>query len=283
MVYEPIAVASMLGLERPSFPLAPRMGNVHLWYLDLRDGSAMAEAAYEEILAADERLRARQYVFAQHRRRFRAARAGLRLVLGGYLGCDAASVLLIHDVLGKPRLEGHHVGGLTFNLSHSGDLALVAITTGREVGVDIEQVRGVEDPLSLTRLNFHPDEHRSLLAQEGFELAAAFLRIWTKKEAYLKATGKGLAGSLGDFSVAEEAPEDPLVLLVDPEGKPWTICSLGISASIEAALAISAHDLKRIWMIQRSIQGNFDPSELIPGALPQGRREFASPDSVTDA
>jgi 4'-phosphopantetheinyl transferase len=138
--------------------------------LDVSDETA---GALYETLSPDERTRAARLRFERDRRRFVVARGVLRALLGRYLEIPAGSVRFVYNPFGKPALAPE-LGGLKFNLSHSADLALIAVAEDAEVGVDVELIR--EDP-------------------DWVEIAGsaqAFFSDWTKKEAYVKARGEGL-------------------------------------------------------------------------------------------
>lgn len=153
-------------------------------------------------LSPAERQRADHFRLAEPRQRFVVSRAVLRRLLGKYLGLPDCDVTLEMDARGKPRLAaGQSAVDLQFNVAHSGDLALVAITVDCEVGVDVERERSVSHAEHIARRFFHPSEMEAVLAGLPAERDAVFLRCWTGKEAVLKALGSGVTGSLASFSV----------------------------------------------------------------------------------
>jgi 4'-phosphopantetheinyl transferase len=152
------------------------------------------------ILAADERARAERFRADDARRRFVTARAALRRLLGEYLGVPPNEVAFDYDMNGKPRL--HHSAAssdLRFNLAHSGELALVAVTRGCEVGVDVERLREVRHWQEIAERYFHRREVAQIAALPHAEQRAAFLHCWTGKEAVLKALSTGVTRSLDFF------------------------------------------------------------------------------------
>jgi 4'-phosphopantetheinyl transferase len=154
--------------------------------------------------------------------RWANARAALRQTLAGYLGEDPAS-LRIRDA-GKPRLEPP--SPLRFNLSHSGDVAVVAVATEREVGVDVERVEQDRDVARLARRMFLGAEQAAV--HEADDPVLAYHRYWVAKEAFAKATGKGLA-SMRSFEVALDGPEGARLNHVanDPsEARRWSLSLL---------------------------------------------------------
>lgn len=162
--------------------------DVHVWAVDLREPAPGALA----LLSEGEIERAARFQFERDRRRFLAARAGLRRVLAGYLGCDAREIRFEAGAMGKPRTPG-----IEFNLSHSHELALVAVAGTTPVGVDVEYLRPQSDAVAIARRFFPPAEAAAVGADPG-----AFFRVWTRREAWLKAEGSGLAG-LGREKPAE--------------------------------------------------------------------------------
>ena len=177
---------------------------VHVWAVPLDAGWADDESP----LSADERRRAELFRRPEARRRFVAARVGLRVILGRYLGRGPADVPIDLEPAGKPRLAAAGVGESTleFNLSHSGELALVAVADGGAVGVDVERLRPVKRLEEIAVRFFSRREHDAILAAAPAGRPDAFLRCWTGKEAVLKAIGLGLGHPLDSF---DAWPVDP--------------------------------------------------------------------------
>ncbi len=164
------------------------MATVRVWVAPLlvpdRDHDSLVDG-----LSSAEWARARRYRSAADARRFVAARGWLRQVLAADLGCAPAAVPLV-DGPGKPFVAGG--AGPRFNLSHAGDLVVIAVAT-REVGVDVEVVADGTASLEAARVACTPPELAALDRLAPGERAEAFLRLWTAKEAYLKGRGVGLA------------------------------------------------------------------------------------------
>lgn len=192
-----------------------------------------------DLLNRAERQRAERLVFESDQRRFINAHALLRAILGRCLDRPPNSLRFTADDRGKPRLHDPPVD-LRFNLSHSGDLALVALTVGREVGVDLEQYRPIE-VLDLARHFFAESERSALEALAPSERLPAFFRCWTRKEAFIKALGAGLSFPLDDFDVDITADDVPQVLRAcrDLPAAPrqWRIVPLAMAPGYAAALA----------------------------------------------
>ncbi len=151
---------------------------------------------HHDLLSDAERIRAARFVFDRDRTRFIAAHAGLRIVLGGLLGIDAAAIGLTEDENGKPRLAGDVRPPLFFNLSHSNELAAVAVSAGFEVGLDIEMRHSTD--LSGVVSMFSKNEQVALAALP----ACHAFDVWTRKEAFMKAVGIGLSLPIDSFEVS---------------------------------------------------------------------------------
>jgi 4'-phosphopantetheinyl transferase len=193
-------------------------------------------AALLELLAAGERARAERFVFDVHRRRFTAARGLLREVLGLLLAKAPASLVFEYGPHGKPRLEGEAGTALCFNVSHSGDRALFAFARERELGVDVEAVRTEIEHAAIAARFFSPGEQAALLERPESERASAFFTIWTRKEAYLKLLGAGLAAGLSSFDVSLDEPARLLRVAGERHGQA-TLHSLAAPIGFKAALA----------------------------------------------
>jgi 4'-phosphopantetheinyl transferase len=185
---------------------------VHVWRIALAVPDA-EQAERAAVLAPDERDRAARFHFERDRRRWTAARGAVRAVLAGYAGVPATSLAFRVGAHGKPALDGPAGRkGLDFNLSHSGDLALCAVTRGRAVGVDVEAVRPDFATGEVARRFFAPAEVAALEALPPGDRVEAFFACWSRKEAYIKARGSGIALGLDRFAVSL-APGRPAALL----------------------------------------------------------------------
>jgi 4'-phosphopantetheinyl transferase len=202
-----------------------------------------------EVLDEDERARARAFLFPQHRQRFIAARGTLRLILAQYLAQAPADLRFETGRHGKPALAPGTLD-LRFNVSHSDDLALYAVSEGREVGVDLERIRedlSVED---IARRSFSRSEVEGLLSLPPPARTSAFFACWTLKEAYLKARGEGLTAALDGFAVPI-GPVGPAgaIAVQDALGEPyrWSVRALTIEEPFRAAVAAEGHG----WTLRR--------------------------------
>lgn len=151
--------------------------------------------ALQASLAQDERDRAARFARPVHRDRYIVARARLRQILGARIGRDPRDIAFRYGANGKPSIDG----GPEFNLSHSGDLAALAISGDGAVGLDIERQRTIED--AVARRHFSPAEYAELSRLPSADWLGGFYRCWTRKEAVIKACGLGLSMPLDSFDV----------------------------------------------------------------------------------
>ena len=177
----------------------PAAGEVHVWTAPLRV-DARTLSAYRAVLAPDEIARAERIVVPEKRTQSIVSRGALRLLIGRYLARPAARLEFAYGPHGRPALRPAEPG-LAFNVSHSGDVAVLAFAAGIEIGVDVERVRDDVDFLGVGRRFFSAREHADLSAADVAARPLAFFRCWTRKESYLKARGSGLALPLAEFDV----------------------------------------------------------------------------------
>jgi 4'-phosphopantetheinyl transferase len=211
---------------------------VHVWRVHL-DRTERDRAALSEVLSPDERARAARFRFPVDQARFAVARGALRLILARYAGVAAESLRFRTNEYGKPALGGGT--DLRFNISHSHALGLVAVACGREVGVDVERVRADVETLQIAGHYFSPNEVAALTALPSELAVRGFYTCWTRKEAYIKAIGKGLSQALDSFDVSLE-PGSPAALLAcrdDPtEVDRWSMQALHPGPGYVGALAV---------------------------------------------
>lgn len=221
----------------------PEGGEVHVWLACLDRRPSLIERL-SRTLAPDERARAGRFYFQKDREHFIIARGVLRDILGRYLDVSPGRLRFGYNSYGKPALNGEHAGGaLRFNLSHSHGLALYAVTSGREVGVDLERVRADLADESIAEHYFSPPEVAALRALPPHLRVEAFFNCWTRKEAYIKARGEGLSLPLDRFAVSA-TPGEPARLL-SVEGAPqevsrWSLRELSCAPGYVGALAAEA-------------------------------------------
>ena len=225
--------------------------DVHLWraLLDLAPGGV---ENLRQTLSPDELSRAARFLAPAAQARFIVTRAILRDVLGRYAGRRPAELEFGFRPGGKPFLSsGSGAAGLEFNLSHSHGMALYGVTLGRQVGVDVELVRSNLDHERIAKRFFSAAEAAGLQDVPPELRAESFFRCWTRKEAYIKARGEGLAIPLASFDVSVAPGEPPALLSVrdlPSEVGRWTFLPLPPMAGYATALAVEGKGLRlRLW------------------------------------
>ncbi len=192
-----MADGQALPIKRLTLPNAQSAGVV-LWLAGPAGSGGVPEHLWTT-LSATEQNRANRFLHAQDRIMFALTRAVLRALLSEATGVPADQILFVEGPYGKPGLAG--IGGPHFNVSHSGSWALIGLSDSRPIGVDIELMRRAGGELELARSFFSDAEFRALEGQENGRLLQSFYKIWTCKEAILKALGVGISEHLKDFSV----------------------------------------------------------------------------------
>jgi len=214
------------------------LDDVHVWLAPL-DVSAATVDRLQAILSAEERVRAARYHAATHRRRFIVRRARLRELLGSYLDCAPGAVEVEEVSGGKPRLAGDAGGAvpLEFSVSHSGDLAAFAVGT-RAVGVDLERTDATVNVESVISL-FTARERALISGARPDARLRRFFECWTCKEAYVKATGSGLAAPLDTFDVSEALGRPGLVPVDTGEARAAGVAVQLLRAPSRHAMALA--------------------------------------------
>ncbi len=228
-----------------------------------------------------ERARAERFLRPDARRRHVLSHAALRALLAVHASADHASadcasadcasadraasgpaaLRIRADLRGKPRIDAGPAGaGLQFNLAHAGDLALIALASGREVGVDLEALRPLPDAARLGRRIFAPAEATAWEALPQDQRTAALLRCWTRKEALLKASGLGLRMPLADLDLGWQAlpPEGRRVPDPTAGAPPWRLLDLDLPAGWVGSLAVQdvpGSGIPRVILTPRSERG----------------------------
>ncbi|HEX3764632.1 MAG TPA: 4'-phosphopantetheinyl transferase superfamily protein [Kofleriaceae bacterium] len=228
--------------QPPPAELALDGADVHVWRVAL-DPPAERVAALARTLDDDERARAARFHFDRDRTAFTVARGALRTLAGRYLGESPARLRFGYRDRGKPYLLAPPVeppGQLRFNVSHSGKLALLCFARDREVGVDIEHRRPLSDLLGLAHTAFSPPEYAALCRLPPAAHERAFFACWSRKEAFIKATGEGVA-QLAAFEVSLAPGEPARLVRVDgePSGR-WSLHELPAIPDYAAALVVEA-------------------------------------------
>jgi len=214
---------------------------IHVWCAAL-DKLASELPAFVRPLSESERKRAEQFRFDRDRNRFIVRHGVLRMILGGYLNIEPALVTFAYESRGKPIVSGQAIRSrFHFNVSHSNGLALIAGTRQAALGVDIEHVRLVPEAEQIAAKFFSPHEGAMLNAIPEEQKMEAFFHCWTRKEAYLKATGEGIADALPRIEVSLTPGQPARLTKIDGDmvaASRWTLSALAPAAGFVGALAI---------------------------------------------
>lgn len=222
----PPASTSRVRRDWPS-PSALLTNDVHIWQASLDLGDAALDSLVTH-LSDHERERVGRFHFRRDAVRYAASRVALRSGLAEHLGADPGALVFQYGPHGKPELAApFHRSGLRFSASRSEGVGLYAAAWRRCIGVDIERVRPLPDLEDIAALTFAPEERRQLERLAPAERLTGFFDCWTRKEAYLKAIGTGLADSPSCVSVS-----------VAPEG--WTLVALDVDPGFVAAVAVES-------------------------------------------
>jgi 4'-phosphopantetheinyl transferase len=232
-------------------------GEVHVWRIWLSSHLPRLDRL-RPLLSADEHRQAERFYFQRDQQRFIVGRGLLRTILGQYLNVPPAELAFAYGPQGKPELGSAECVGiprrnsgefradagtqLRFNVSHSHDLALVAVASGREIGVDVERVRPGPARERIAERYFSARETTLLRSLPADQQDQAFFRCWTRKEAYLKGRGAGLSIPLDSFEVSLLPGEAATLWSADDEAMRWTLRGLEPAPHYLAALAVERDD-----------------------------------------
>lgn len=203
---------------------------VHVWSIDLNIDTNL-EKEFFSLLNPEERIRAHRLRTPFHRKRFIAARGALRELLGRYLDMPPELIEFQYNEHKKPDLLNTNIP-LFFNITHCRDQALAAFTYGNRVGIDLEKVREKYN-LAVAERYFSKDENLALMHLPNRERTTAFYRLWARKEAVVKAIGKGMSYPMATFTVSVEAVSET----IDVAEEKWYLAPLVANKGFEAAIA----------------------------------------------
>jgi 4'-phosphopantetheinyl transferase len=219
--------------------------DVHVWRAPL-EPAAQALDRLAAWLSPEETDRSRRFRFSRDRHGFVAAHGFLRLAVSRYLGVDPCDLEFDAGASGKPRLADAGSEDLRFNLAHTDGMALIAVTRGREVGVDIERIKPGFDWAELAPRYFSAPERAGLDALPAPQRSRAGYEIWTRKEAWVKAVGTGLTTDLLDFG-AGPLEGEPVWLGASSRpaaaAGPWTLCTVEAGGEYSAAVAVEGRQV----------------------------------------
>ncbi len=207
---------------------------IHVWLVNLKTISDSIPTMYS-LLSFDEINKANEFKAEQHKVNYILTRGSLRKILTLYLQVEAEEIKFLYNEYGKPYLDSNYIeNSLYFNLSHSDDLAIFAISKTNNLGIDLEKIKSIDDYLNIAQENFSQQEVADLMSYTKDEQLAAFYRCWTRKEAFIKAIGDGLSYPLNQFTVSLKTKELGLIQC-------WSIHSLIPIPGFESALAFDGH------------------------------------------
>jgi len=236
----------------PDWPISPdhlplHAGRIDIWAVNLPEPQHPIDW-YRDCLVRSEIKRANRYRIAAKRQEFVVTRGLTRRLLARFIGCQPIEVALTFGRHGKPVLEDIP---LAFNVSHSHDLALIAIAKGGDIGIDVEQLRNRVSYMRLAKRFFSPAERDALLELPVDDQQLGFFACWTRKEALLKADGSGIARGLDTFDVTVD-PALPAELLAtrwpQTAHTSWRLADIDVGPYYRAAIASSEPiDELRLW------------------------------------
>ena len=225
----------------PPADLTLDTNDVHVWCTFL-DRPRQQQDLLWLSLAAAEKARAKRFYFERDKNRFIVARGVLRAILGRYLDVAPKQIAFAYGEHGKPELAPAFAGsGLQFNLSHSQGVALYAVSRHRTLGIDVEQIRSLDDGARIAERFFSSWENAVFTAVPDPQKPTAFFNCWTRKEAYIKAIGEGLSCPLDAFDVSL-APDEPARLLrirgSEAAAARWSLFTLSPAAGYVGAVVV---------------------------------------------
>jgi 4'-phosphopantetheinyl transferase len=224
------------GWQEPSFYLDD--GRIEVWCIRT-DPDRSIIGKLEAVLSADEKDRAARFRISRRREEFIIVRGSLRMLLARYLGRPPSEIEFVYGARGKPSLPGAEID---FNVSHADGLAIFAFAQGCALGVDVERVQPIGDMMDIARRFFCSGEADELALTAEADRARAFFLCWTRKEAYIKATGNGLCTPLSGFRVTLRAntPARFVDLGYDGGALDWVLHNIDLTADYVAAIAYRA-------------------------------------------
>jgi 4'-phosphopantetheinyl transferase len=219
---------------------------VHVWCASLQQpANAVEKLSY--LLSTDEEVRAARFHFDYLRTSFIVARGLLRILLAGYLNLKPDQLEFKYQRAGKPQLSGNLDGKISFNLSHSHEIVLYAFSSARNVGIDIEHIRPINDLEQIAERNFSVNEIIQLKTLPSAKILEGFFNCWTRKEAYVKAIGDGISYPLQQFDVSLKPGEPAKLFSIygsKEEAARWSMFELQPADGYTAALVVEGSGCK---------------------------------------
>ena len=201
------------------------------------------------LLSSDEKARSERFYFEKDRNRYTVGRGLLRVILSGYLEIEPSQIEFVYGNQGKPALKSKMQGKVfEFNLSHSKDLALYILSWNRKVGIDVEYNQPMANMDDLAEKFFTPPESALIHSLFGDQKRETFYKIWTCKEAYLKALGTGLTKPLDLVEIALESEQAAKLMSRDGvECEGWHLGLFSPQTNYQGAVAVEGDDLRIIF------------------------------------
>jgi 4'-phosphopantetheinyl transferase len=220
-------------------------GEVQLWRIDL-GGTTELHDRFAALLTSTEQSHANRYRPGRVQEHFSVGRACLRILLGNALGLNPLSLTITAGVHGKPELQDLNGDGISFNVAHAGDTILIALARSGLVGVDVEYFDRTTDTMEVAQANFTESEIKALSAIIDPQIRLkTFYLYWTRKEAVLKADGRGLIASLSSFDVSLPSLNHHPVHIsesLEEQGKLFYVSDLSLGVEAAAAIALESSD-----------------------------------------
>jgi 4'-phosphopantetheinyl transferase len=227
------------GAWPPASLYAALEAEVHVRHLAIAGVSIAQCARYRGLMSAEEEARLKRFHVVESYVEYLVAHGALREWMGRYLETDAASLVLPVDAHGKPQLAVPTPASLSFNLSHSNGHILLAFARDRRIGVDIERHDARALDTTIYPFFFTPTEQRALRALPASLRMRGFFSAWTRKEAFIKATGEGLSANLQSFHVSVDPRQPATFTLNHPDDTVWHLHALDLCPDYEAAVVVS--------------------------------------------
>jgi 4'-phosphopantetheinyl transferase len=239
------------GWQQPKDHPVLKGNDVHVWRVQMEESDKIV-GELAELLSAKERGRFAQFKFATDRDGHTVVRGRLRQLIGKYLNVPARELIFEYAAHGKPFLPDYLE--LKFNVSHSGNLALIAFTLDQEIGVDLEVTDRSFAVDTIVSRFFSPQEIPVILGCPERQQHNAFYRAWTRKEAIIKAHGDGLSLPLSDFGVTIDLDDPVRVLHVDwapEECGDWRLVSFMVGEEVPGAVAVKGELGSVAFLVER--------------------------------
>ncbi|ACB51895.1 4'-phosphopantetheinyl transferase [Crocosphaera subtropica ATCC 51142] len=192
--------------KSPSKHLTINPQEVHIWKTNLEQLSIDFQNSFN-LLNEEEKIKAQRFHFEKHQKRFTLARSSLKKILSFYLSISPQDIKFQYSDYGKPKIiDKINLINLQFNVSHSEDIAIYGVTCDYFIGVDVEYIRPMPEAENLAKRFFSQKEYQQIRGLSSEEKNREFFKLWTGKEAYLKAIGKGIGGGLEKVEISTHKP-----------------------------------------------------------------------------